>query len=443
VLKPANTKLLPLLWVFTSKFGPDGFLQKHKARICIRGDLQQTHPNKNFYAATLAAKSFRVLAFITAAFDLEAQHFDAVNSFTNGHLEEPIFISMPEGYGRPDECLKLLRALYGLRQFPKLWLKEFTKTLLELGFCQVPGSECLLMSDHLLLFFYVDDIVELYCRSAEAKFRAFRAALLARYEMRELGDLKWFLNIQVKRDLSELKLWLCQDSYISNIASSFHLDALSRYPDTPMATDKLRPYDGTVSKQEIYAYQRWVGSLLYATTISRPDAACAANKLSEFLQNLGPVHLEAVNCAIAYLFSTRYQAIKYSASSMETLFLCASDAAYADDSVTRRSTSGFILLLCGGPVHWKYTKQRTVMTSSTDAEFFALSDAAKEMYASWLFFGSISLCLDDDSTIWRDYAQTIRLLVRETPKLITRLRHVDIHQHWLRQEVQEGRLRVV
>jgi hypothetical protein len=80
--------------------------------------------------------------------------------------------------------------------------------------------------------------------------------------------------------------------------------------------------------------------------------------------------------------------------------------------------------------------------SSTEAELLALSDAAKEMYSWRCFFESIFLCLDDNSTIWCDNAQTIRLLAKETPKLVTRLRHVDIHQHWLRQEVQEGRLRV-
>jgi hypothetical protein len=89
---------------------------------------------------TSTARTFRVLASITAAFDLEAQQFDAVNAFTNSHLEEPIYVSMPEGYGRPNECLKLLCALYGHRQSPKLWQKEFTKTLLELGFCQIPAQ---------------------------------------------------------------------------------------------------------------------------------------------------------------------------------------------------------------------------------------------------------------------------------------------------------------
>ncbi len=72
VPKPANTKLLPLLWVFTYKFGPDRFLQKHNAPICLRGDLKPTLPNDDFYAATLTAKTFCVLTSITATFGLEA-----------------------------------------------------------------------------------------------------------------------------------------------------------------------------------------------------------------------------------------------------------------------------------------------------------------------------------------------------------------------------------
>jgi hypothetical protein len=125
-----------------------------------------------------------------AAFGLKAQHFDAMNAFTISHLEEPIYVSMPEGYRQPGECLKLHRALYGLRQSPKLWLRELSRTLFELGCCQVPGSECLSLNDNLVLFLYVDDIVVLYCRSAEAEFRAFCAALLPHFEMRELGELK-------------------------------------------------------------------------------------------------------------------------------------------------------------------------------------------------------------------------------------------------------------
>jgi hypothetical protein len=82
--------------------------------ICKNVNQQQ------FYAATLAAHTFCLLASITAAFNLEVQHFDAINTLTNSLLEEPILVSMPEGYGKLGKYLKLLRALYGLFQSPKL-----------------------------------------------------------------------------------------------------------------------------------------------------------------------------------------------------------------------------------------------------------------------------------------------------------------------------------
>ncbi len=102
-------------------------------------------------------------------------------------------------------------------------------------------------------------------------------------------------------------------------------------------------------------------------TITSPDAAQAANKLSDFLQNPRPIHLEAAYRAVAYLSSTRFCSIQNSASSMETLFLCASDAAYADDLVTLQRTAGFVFLLFGGPIDCKSTKQRMVTTTSTEA----------------------------------------------------------------------------
>ncbi len=73
--------------------------------------------------------------------------------------------------------------------------------------------------------------------------------------------------------------------------------------------------------------------------------------------------------------------------------------------------------------------KQTVTTSSTEAELLALTDAAKEMSSWRRFFQSISLDLIENQTIWCDNAQTIRLLAKESPKLVTRLRHIDINQH--------------
>jgi hypothetical protein len=150
-----------------------------------------------------------------------------------------------------------------------------------------------------------------------------------------------------------------------------------------------------------------------------------------------------VDRAISYLYGTKTLAIEYSAAcNGDQVFTCASDAAYADDSTTRRSTEGYLFQLFRGAIDWRSTKQKTVTTSSTEAELLALTHASKEMLWWKRFFTSIFFDSGHDSAISCDNQQMIRLLTKETPTLTTKLRHIDIHQHWLRQEVQEGRIKV-
>jgi hypothetical protein len=146
------------------------------------------------------------------------------------------------------------------------------------------------MNDNdILVFFYVDDIV-LLCRSgALLQLYKLRQALMQRYEIRDLGELSWFLGIRVIRDGMQKKLWLCQDSYIRKIATTFYLTD-RKPPVTPLATEELIPNTEQATAQKIYQYQRKIRSLLYTTTITKADAAKAANKLSEFLTNLSPRH---------------------------------------------------------------------------------------------------------------------------------------------------------
>ncbi|KAJ6436596.1 hypothetical protein O9K51_10838 [Purpureocillium lavendulum] len=106
----ATGQVLPLTWVFKYKFDKHGYLQKFKARICVRGDLQQPG-SKDTYAATLAGRSFRILMAITAKFDMETRQLDAINAFTNSVLDEDVYVQFPDGYRRRGWVLKLLRAL--------------------------------------------------------------------------------------------------------------------------------------------------------------------------------------------------------------------------------------------------------------------------------------------------------------------------------------------
>ncbi|KAJ5346869.1 uncharacterized protein N7506_000122 [Penicillium brevicompactum] len=198
----------------------------------------------------------------------------------------------------------------------------------------------------------------------------------------------------------------------------------------------------------IHEYQEKVGSAQYATTITRPDSAKATATLAQFLTNPGPQHLDAINRVISYLYNTRTSAIAYRArdrsqknSQIPEAVQFFSDASFADNP-DRKSSEGYTCMMFGGPVDWKASKQRTVTTSTTEAELLAISEAARTVAMWKRLFKAIRFDPEHELSIRCDNQQTIGILEKETPQLRTKLRHIDIHQHWLRQEVQSKRINV-
>jgi hypothetical protein len=189
-----------------------------------------------------------------------------------------------------------------------------------------------------------------------------------------------------------------------------------------MIPEEYDPFEGKASPQDVHLYQRKIGSILYAATITRPDIARTASKLSEFLQNPSPRHQAAADQVVAYLYSTKTLAIEFSGSiDEEKVFIAASDAAFADNKATRRSSEGYLLKLFGGAIDWHATKQKTVTTSTTEAELLALTHAAKEVYWWKRLFRSIQLDPGHESVLSCDNQQTINLLTKDTVKLVTKL----------------------
>ena len=125
---------------------------------------------------------------------------------------------------------------------------------------------------------------------------------------------------------------------------------------------------------------------------------------------------------------------------MDPIFLSSTDAAFADDQKTRKSSFGYLIQLYGGPIDWKASKQATVTTSSTEAELLALSETARQTLWWKRFFATIQFDTQQPMVIYCDNKMTLGLMDSETPRLSTRLRHVDIHSCWLRQKIQERRV---
>ena len=174
----------------------------------------------------------------------------------------------------------------------------------------------------------------------------------------------------------------------------------------------------------------------------RPDIAFTASRLAQHNTRLGLIHDTAADHVLHYLKNTRDLALEFDGNRADDGWIIASDASFADN-IDRKSSQGWMMLLCGGSIAWRATKQSTVTTSTTEAELLAVSETAREAMFMARLLKALDKKLDSAMTIQCDNQQTVGLLTKENTVLNTRLRHVDIHHHWLRQEVQRQHIQII
>ena len=153
----------------------------------------------------------------------------------------------------------------------------------------------------------------------------------------------------------------------------------SKPPSTPLpAIVDLRAYEGQAKAGSIVRYQQLVDTINDVAVNTRPDILRASSKLSKHLQNLLPGHSEAAIHLLRYLMGTRFLAIQFNGYSLNQTFISSSNASYADN-VDCKSSFRYCFQLYRGPIHYKASKQGTVMISTTEAELLAISATAKEL----------------------------------------------------------------
>jgi hypothetical protein len=440
-IEKTNQFRILLIWVFKYKFDIDDYLEKFKTRLCVRDDLQSI--DQNTYATTLAAKTFRVLMIISAAFDLKIWQYDAVSAFINSEIDEELYGGNSNEFFRLDYCWKLNKALYELKQASILWYRNLITILKDLELQSISRVNCLFVNDWLILFFYVDDIVTICQKENLNRMRFFEKSLMKRFEMRILEELKWFLEIRIIRDRVNKKIWLCQNFYIFKMMTKFHLKEM-KISKTSLAkilriNEKAKHENS--NSQRVYAFQQRMRSLNFAAIISRSDIAFVTAKLAQFLKNSNSNHVVIANRMIAYLNDTRNFVIEFSRKFSE-IFLCASDAAFADDELIKKSSNDYLFKLYDDSIDWRAVKQTTMTTSSIETKLLILSRIAKKAIWWRRFFESIRFDSMKKLHIRCDNRQTLRVLKKEMLKLDTKLKHVDIYRHWLRQEIQTNRISV-
>ncbi|KAI1007816.1 hypothetical protein K3495_g424 [Podosphaera aphanis] len=252
------------------------------------------------------------------------------------------------------------------------------------------------------------------------------------------------------------KFWLDQDAYIDKVCARFEIQNVGKIPEIRLAENWLPQSTEEPDKNRIKLCQQLVGSLTYIAVWGRPDVARTHVVFACHLTNPGQNHVSKVIQTWRYLLGTKTYALQAAASESsliecitddlsykDSLFFGSSDASYADEPDPRRSSQGYLFKFGGMTIDWKATVQRTITKSTTESELFSLSLASPQMQEWIRFFNGISLKLDCKPTIWWDNQQTVGIATKTQEKLNTKVRHVDIHQLWVRQEVQASRLNVI
>jgi hypothetical protein len=134
---------------------------------------------------------------ITCVFNLNTCQYNIINAFTNATPKQLIACACAEGFERSGTFLLAQKAIYRLKISSLDWFKELSHTLDDLGLHSVPDTNCFFINDWLILFFFIDDIIALFAGKDSQKMNKFESSLMARYEIQQLEEAEYFLEIQI------------------------------------------------------------------------------------------------------------------------------------------------------------------------------------------------------------------------------------------------------
>ncbi|KAL7284387.1 hypothetical protein ACG7TL_001677 [Trametes sanguinea] len=445
---PPDRKPIGCKWVFRIKRDAAGHIIKYKARLIAQGFSQI--PGVDYietFAPVVRLETLRILLAIATLLDLDVHVVDIVGAYLNGRLREEIYMRQPPLYenGHADVC-RLHRTLYGLKQSGREWNLELDTAFKKLRFMRLISDQCVYIrtaTDALcIVAVHVDDMTML-TSSAEAT-AALKRELAAHFEISDPGPIRQVVGLEVTRDRSASTLALRQSQHIDRILAHFGMTEANPV-DTPLDPHVcLRAHDGPENSELRALYQAIVGSLMYAALGTRPDIAHAVQQLSQYSSNPAPVHLTAAKRVLRYLKGTRNLGITYHRNQDNTQTpepIGYSDADWGNDLDDRRSISGQVFLLAGGPVTWACRKQRTVAKSSIEAEYMAASTATSEI--AWLrtFLRELGFPLSGPTPLYVDNQSAIASANAQASHAHTK--HIDIHYHFVRERITSNEVTVL
>ncbi len=403
IVLPKGKRAIGLRWVFIWKDVDDTKIPK--ARIVAQGHLQWPDDYGNTYAPVAKMTSICVILAYTAREDLELYTFDVCTAFLNAPLHEEVYAKQIPGYPleNPKSSQHLLKAIYGLKQSPHEWFREFSSVLIALGLSSCPVDEAVftgrwsksnphptlpMPKDGSNIFIIIPIRVDdgLAATNSKDLYAWLIDSLNRRFSIKNLGAASMFLGIRIERDRAVRKLWLSQKHFVMDLLATHNMLQCTK-SSVPLHSklDKLMPVPENalpnVANADIQLlFQSLTGSYIYLAVTTRPDLTFTAMALGQFNSCPNRALLSAAKGVLRYLNATSDWSLEYGGAYLQEKVgpdavvrsdLALVDADWASDERDRKSISGYGVFLYGDLVSWSSMKQKSVSLSSTESEYMA------------------------------------------------------------------------
>ena len=445
--RPGHANIIGTKWVFALKTDLEGRIQRYKARCTALGNLQREGVDyEEIFSPVVRVDTLRTLFAISASKQFHIHQMDVETAFLYGVMpdDQIVYLEVPYGYPIPEEfkdvkvedlCCRVKKSIYGLKQSPRIWNKELSNTMKNLGFYQCTSDPCLFKKNHMYVAIFVDDLVIAGANLEE--INAFKEALKSKYSMKDLGVIKLCLGLEISFK-SDGSIGISQSKYIKSMLKRFGLESCNPVltpldPSVKLSKDMSPTSVKGMMKMEKLPYRELIGSLMYLMVCSRPDISFTVGQLASYMNCPGTQHYNAAIHLLKYIKGSMDRELIYkSDSKLQIEGYC--DADWATNADNRRSTTGYVFYLSGAPITWKSKLQSTVALSSCEAEYMALTAAAQEaMYLRKLSL-DFGLMIDKPTTIYEDNKSAI--MMSNNPSMHKASKHIDLKYHFVREAIE-------
>jgi len=427
---PPNSNVISSRWVFKLKRDSEGNITKRKARLVAKGYTQKYGIDyKETFAPTLKQDTLRIFTAIAVNNNFKIKQIDINSAYLNAPLKENIYMKAPEGHYSFGKCYwKLKKALYGLKQAGKQWNDKLNEELLGMNFRRIKSEPCLYVKfDNnkniiCILSVYVDDIL---IAGKENEINNVKESIKERFNIKDIGNVEFVIGIKFEKVQNGYVLH--QSRYVKDILNKYKINELTPLRNfTPRENEKLRK-----EKFNETIYRSAIGNLLYLAICTRPDILFGVTRAARQAHQPTLEDWENVLKIFRYLKGSINYGIKVEKNMNLKIFV---DADYAGDPGSRKSTSGFLMMMGTTPTSWFSKLQHCVSTSTAEAEYYSLSECAK--HALWYknLLSELNINLKD-ITIFVDNKATI--YNSENVSINPKSKHIDIRYHHIRDLVSK------